>query len=82
MIDLTFYIYPVVIYQKILENLCNIYYRPHIVLMDGEKGILKITLNWSKFIKYRRRDLLMGNKWCKYCNFVNIPQFPQHKNTY
>ena len=40
--------------------------------MDGRKGTLKITLNWSKFIKYRGRDLLMGNKRCKYLQFLEI----------
>ena len=62
-------------YKKIFENA---YYSDdilNIVRMDDGKGMLKITLNWSKVIKYRGRNQIIGHKYNLILAIVgNIPE--------
>ena len=62
-------------YKKILENSSDSDDMLNVVGMDDGKGMLKITLNWSKVIKYRGRNQLMGPK----CGLIlaivaNVPE--------
>ena len=49
-------------YKMIVENACHNDDMLNIVGMDYGKGMLKITLNWSKVVKYSGKNKLMGPK--------------------
>ena len=62
-------------YKRIVENSCDSDDVLNVVGMDDGKGMLKITLNWSKVIRNRGRNQLMGPK----CGLIlaivaNVPE--------
>ena len=62
-------------YKMILENSCDSEDMLNVVGMDDEKGMLKITLTWSKVIKNRGRNQFMGPKFGLILAIVaNVPE--------
>ena len=49
-------------YKKIFANVYYSDYILNIARIDDGKGMLKITLNWSKVIKFRGRNQIIGHK--------------------